>query len=257
MTAVATTELSVRTTGGQAILSDVSIEIEHGETVLLCGQPGSGKSMLLKAIKGLLADRDDLRVDGEISRTADIGIVFQNPAQQLVRSTVRRDIAFGLENRGIAVPEIESRIERYAELLEATHLLDRPTEALSHGEAATVALLGMLVVEPAIILLDEPLATLDYPNQQLVIDSIDRLIASDRTVVIAEHDTRELLDRVDRVLLLEDGTIERTGQPSALGPALYAAGMAVPFELELQLAAEQTPPERSDQSTQAGIERRE
>lgn len=257
MTAVATTELSVRTTGGQAILSDISIEITDGETVLLCGQPGSGKSMLLKAIKGLFDRREDLVVEGSITRSAEIGIVLQNPAQQLVRSTVRRDIAFGLENRNVPVPEIEARIERYAELLEATALLDRSTTALSHGEAATVALLGVLVVEPEIILLDEPLATLDHPNQQLVLESIDRLIASDRTVVIAEHDTRSLLDRVDRVLLLENGTISKRGPPSALGPALYTAGMAVPIDLELRLAAEGESMHLADPPRRYDIERRE
>lgn len=236
MTVLSADRLRVRATGGPVLLDDVSLSVDAGETLLVCGPPGCGKTLLAKSLRGLLDDRADLEVSGAVQRPGSIGFVFQRPAAQLVRRVVRDDVAFGLENRGLPVEEIEARIERYAASLDAEGLLDRPVRDLSGGETALVAILGSLVTEPDVLVLDEPVATLDYPNTTLVLDAIDRLIATGTAVVIAEHDLRDLLGRADEVLLLASGNEVAHGPPRSLLPALVDAGVKLPFATEAALA---------------------
>lgn len=229
MTVLSAEALSVTAADGSVLLDDVDLEIDPGETVLVCGPSGSGKTMLVKAMKGLLDDRDDLGVHGTVRRSGAIGYVSQSPGTQLVRRTVRHDIAFGPENRCVPPDEIEARTDRVAQRLDAEHLLDRRTRHLSAGETALVALLGVLVMEPAVVVLDEPLAPLDLRNTRLVLDAIDRLRESGTAVVVAEHDVRDLLRRGDHVVLLDEGRVGGSGPPGELASELYRAGVTVPF----------------------------
>lgn len=236
MTVLAATGLSVTPTAGSPLLDDVSFSVEEGETAVVCGPPGSGKTLLLKALRGLLQKNPGLTVEGDVTDGADVGYVFQTPRSQLVRKTVRRDVAFGLENRGVEPGEIDARITTHADLLEAEHLLDRNVDELSGGEAAKAALLGVLVTEPDVILLDEPLAPLDYANTRLLLAALDRLRDTGRAVVIAEHDLRDLLGRADHVSLLERGSVIGSGPPRSLLRDLVSAGVKVPVHLEVELA---------------------
>lgn len=236
MTVLAADTLAVDAADGTPLISEVSLRVDPGETILLCGSPGSGKTLFVKALKGLLDDRTDLSVRGTVTRDGTLGFVLQTPSRQLVRRTVRRDVAFGLENQAIPPREIEARIERYADLLEATHLLDRPVKTLSRGETTKVALLGVLVTEPDVLILDEPLSVLDHPNTNLVLDAIDRLRTTETAVIIAEHDARALLTRADRVVILQDGRVAAKGPPQAVVDDLYETGVKLPFNTEVSIA---------------------
>lgn len=227
--------LSVRTADGTRLLDDVDFAVHEDETVLLCGGPGAGKSLLAKALTNVLHRRENFEVDGSIKRDATTGLVFQHPEVQLVRQTVREDIAFGLENRGMDREAMEAAIERHAARLDATALLDREVDELSRGETTLVAVLGMLVTDPDVLVLDEPLAPLDGYNAGLVLDAIDHLRSRGTSIVIAEHDLRDLLARGDRVVLLENGRVSDQGGPRSLTPTLREAGVKLPFPTELAL----------------------
>lgn len=221
--------LTVRTPYGEPLLDAVDLAVAPGELLLVCGPTGSGKTLLAKSLRGLLDRREDLTVEGEVAGRDDVGFVFQRPATQLVRRTVRSDVAFGLENRGVAPEAIRDRVAAYADRLGATDLLDRRVETLSGGETAVVALLGVLVTEPDAVILDEPLSALDAPSTDRVLDAIDALRAADTTLVIAEHDARDLLSRADQVLLLESGRVAARGPPDEVVEALHEAGVRLPF----------------------------
>ncbi|MFB6086162.1 MAG: energy-coupling factor ABC transporter ATP-binding protein [Halodesulfurarchaeum sp.] len=227
--------LTVRATDETKLLDGVSLAVTPEESVLLAGPSGSGKTLLGRAVAGLLSGASTVTVDGEVSRDGSVGMCFQDPRTQLVRGRVRADVAFGLENRGVEPPEIHRRIADWADRLDVTHLLDREIAALSRGETTLVALLGTLVTEPDLVVLDEPLAALDARNRRLVLDAIEEL-HGERALLIAEHDATALLELADRAILLEDGKIGASGAPRTVVGSLEEAGVEIPFATAVALA---------------------
>lgn len=235
MTVLSASNVTIRTPGGEPLLSDISLELGGGETVLLAGPSGSGKTLLGKALGGLLDSGSSLEMTGTVARHGSVGFLFQNPRTQLVRRDVRQDIAFGLENEGVPPESIDATIREWADRLDGTHLLKRGIDELSRGETAVVALLGTLVTDPDLVILDEPLAPLDDRNRRLVLSVLEELRASETTLLVAEHDTRDLLERVDRALLIQDGQFRERGHPRDVVGSLREAGVRIPFETEVAL----------------------
>lgn len=244
MSLLAARDLTVTDSAEEPIIRDLSLSIGAGETVLLAGGSGSGKSVLGLALGGLLETRPSLSMTGEITRTGSVGVLFQDPRTQLLRERVRSDVAFGLENRGVDPERIHEQIDTWAERLNVGQLLDRRIKTLSRGERTLVALLGLLVTEPDVIVLDEPLAALDATNRSLVLDSIDEL-RGETALLVTEQNVRPFLTRVDRVLVLEAGKIGAAGPPRAVLEALQGARVRLPFgtrvALEQGVPIEQVP----------------
>ncbi len=214
------------------LLEDVSLKINDGETVILCGEPGSGKTLLSKAIKDILPK--NLEKKGEIKTSNSPGYLFQTPRKQILRRKVIDDLAFELENKKIEPKKIRERIEKFAEEYGIKHLLQRKTEELSSGEAAMVALTQVLISKPNTIILDEPLTQLDYQNQKVMIQQIKKLQENGKTLIITEHNMEDLFSITDRIVLLKNGKVESEGKPNSLIEELYSEGVRLPIEREME-----------------------
>ncbi len=216
----------------------VDLEIGHGERIALLGPSGAGKSTLLAALAGLLppdsGEREgSIEIDGLEPRAARdrVGIVFQDPAAQLVMARAGDDVAFGLENRGTPPERIAPLVAEALRRVGFPYGPKRPTGALSGGEQQRLALAGALVTRPGLLLLDEPTANLDPDGARLVRQVLAGI--EDTTQIIVEHRVAELAGQVDRVVVLEPGGgIRADGPPdrvfAACGERLAADGVWVP-----------------------------
>ena len=198
-------------------LRDVSLELEPGEVVALLGPSGSGKSTLLRALAGLVPHFHGGRFSGRVvvagldtrmARPAElagtVATVFQDPEDQVVMTIVANEVAFGLENLGVAPAEIWPRVERALASVDALHLWGRKTAELSGGELQRVCLASALALEPQLLLLDEPTSQLDPEAAALFLDAVERLGA---TVVLSEHRVARALELATRVLFVDGGRI--------------------------------------------------
>lgn len=209
----------------QAVVSTPQAEVLRGVSVTLAerrigivGPNGAGKSTLARLINGLvLPSSGSVRVDGLDTRQdlkavrRRVGFVFQNPENQIVFPIVREDLAFGLKHLEPNKAQRETRIEAQLGSLGVGHLADRTSHTLSGGERQLVALAAVLVMEPALIVFDEPTTQLDLRNRNRVRAAIAGLA---HDAVVVSHDL-ELLEDFDRVLVVRDGAIAADDTPAA------------------------------------------
>jgi len=217
------------------VLTDISFLIEEGSFTVLSGRNGTGKSLLLRCIKGLVQPiGGSIRIDGtDFTRRAKernrrIGLVFQEADTQVVGQTVERDILFGLENMGVERSERVCRMESVAEQLALTPLLKQRPRALSGGERRRLAIAGVLAMQPHMLFLDEPFANLDYLGIVTVLESLVSLHAQGTTIVVATHEIEKLLAHADTMIVLEQGTVAAHGAPGEILPVVGRYGMRQP-----------------------------
>lgn len=226
-------------------LSDVSLDIYEGEWLAIIGHNGSGKSTLAKMMNGLLeASSGEIYIDGQLltedtvyEARRKVGMVFQNPDNQFVGTTVEDDIAFGLENIGMPRDEMVRKINTSLEMVRMTKFKEKEPARLSGGQKQRVAIAGMIALAPKVVILDEATSMLDPQGRFEVISTIQQLHKDKGiTVISITHDLDEAA-QADRVLLMEGGKVNRIGKPSEIfemGTALVDKGLDVPFSEKLK-----------------------
>lgn len=240
-------------------LSDIRLSIAQGEFILLCGPSGCGKTTLLRHLKPELAPvgelRGDIRYEGKpfaehapLVLSERIGMVQQDPENQIVMDRVAQELAFGLENMGVETQAIRRRIAELAHFFGMEDWLRRETHTLSGGQKQLLNLASVLLLQPGVLLLDEPTAQLDPVAARELIQMIRRLHEEfGLTIIMTEHRLEELFPLADRVLVMDRlGAIRWTGTPrevarqlAASGDPDYLAYMPSPSRLFMGLAAQQ------------------
>ena len=226
-------------------LSNVSLDVYEGEWLAIIGHNGSGKSTLAKMMNGLLeASSGEIYIDGQLlteetvyEARRKVGMVFQNPDNQFVGTTVEDDIAFGLENIGMPRDEMVRKINTSLEMVRMTKFKEKEPARLSGGQKQRVAIAGMIALAPKVVILDEATSMLDPQGRFEVISTIQQLHKDKGiTVISITHDLDEAA-QADRVLLMEGGKVNRIGKPSEIfemGTALVDKGLDVPFSEKLK-----------------------
>jgi len=213
---------------GISALSGLSLQIAQGERVALLGANGSGKSTLLRLLDALyFPAQGSVSFDGtpltpERLREDDsamafrrrVALVFQNPDVQLFNPTVWDEVAFAPLQLSWPKETVIAKVNETLELMGISQLRDRPTYRLSGGEKKRVALASVIVLDPDVLLLDEPTATLDPRSQSQVIDLIQGWKGSSKTVIAATHQLEIVEDIADRIVVLEEGRVAADGAPA-------------------------------------------
>mgnify|MGYP004651799487 CR=1 FL=1 len=227
------------------VLEDFNLTIEKGSFVAVLGHNGSGKSTVAKLINGILfPEKGRVLVDNQ--QTADddsifdirkkVGMVFQNPDNQIVASIVEEDVAFGVENLGYSPEECRKRVDEALKTVGMYDLRERAPHKLSGGQKQRVAVAGIIAMKPMCIVLDEPTAMLDPSGRKEVMDTVKMLNKQDGiTIVLITHYMDEAV-QADRVVVIDDGKIKADGTPRNVFKdvdKMKSMGLDVPQATEL------------------------
>ena len=209
---------------GNTILKDISLTIKEAEFVAIIGANGTGKTTLIRHLNALLEPTaGEVVVDGLDTRQhpttvrEKVGMLFQNPEDQLIHSIVEEDVAFGLENQGVPPAEIQGRVKDVMERLNIKHLAKRNVNELSFGQKQLTALAGVLVMRPKYIVFDEPATMLDPKNRKAIMEQIAELNRKEKiTILLVTNNLGDIKENVQRVILLNEGRIFFDGPPKQL-----------------------------------------
>lgn len=245
---------------GHCALKDVNLSLAEGRKIAVIGANGSGKSTLLLTLVGSLIPQTGQIIIENGSETATqerlremVGLVFQEPDDQLFMPSVLEDVAFGLVARGMEQNEARQRALRELARFEISHLAERPPHRLSGGEKRLVALCGVLVTEPRIIALDEPSSSLDPRARKKLIATLKSL---DQAMIVATHDLDMALDICDTTLILNDGSDIALGKIAELladEELLTQNGLELPIGSKPRGAAPNFLPAAGDLSPDPGL----
>ena len=224
----------------QVVLRGVNLTIEKGSFVALLGHNGCGKSTLAKHFNALLLptggqvlveDMDTANEDNTYPIRSRVGMVLQNPDNQLVSTIVEEDVAFGPENLGLPPAEIRARVDEALAAVDMTAYKDHAPHKLSGGQKQRIAIAGVLAMHPDCLILDEPTAMLDPRGRQEVLDTVCRLNREQgMTVVLITHYMEEAA-LAHRVVVMDEGVVQADGTPRAVfaqGEMLKELGLDVP-----------------------------
>ena len=226
---------------GFEALSGISFSIEEGKLTIIAGKNGSGKTVLMKHLNGLLIpDRGEItfrelstRKHGDRVRRS-VGLVFQDSESCIVGQTVWDDLMFGPENLMHPKGKRETEGEIILKKLGLWEKKDLPPRFLSGGEKKKLTIAGILIMEPEIIILDEPFVGLDYPGVREILEILLSLIEDKRTVIVITHDLEKILAHGERLIIIDNGRVTADGKPEDLLEKLTKYGIRRPSEKKLE-----------------------
>lgn len=234
--AIAIQDLTFQYPDCEPVLNQLSLSLQVGQRVGVIGHNGCGKTTLFMLLCGVLAPNS-----GTISLLnkpiepgqfrPEIGMLFQDPDDQLFSPTVREDIAFGPENMGFPAEVVSQRVDEALSATGTAFLAERTPHHLSGGEKQMVAIASLLAMQPEVVLYDEPTASLDMRTRRRLISFLQR---STQTILVSSHDLEFILDVCDRVLLIDNGQIIADGDPMTImgnQPLMEAHGLEKPHSL--------------------------
>ena len=235
----------VEDTPGVAVFEDMNLTVEEGTFVAILGGNGCGKSTLAKHFNSILlptggkvwvCGMDTADDDRLMAIRRNVGMVFQNPDNQIVANVVEEDVAFGPENLGVASPEIRRRVDQALQQVGMSQFALHAPHLLSGGQKQRIAIAGVIAMQPKCIILDEPTAMLDPRGRREVVETVSRLNKEKGiTVVIITHHMDEAA-LADRVVVLHKGKVVADGAPGAVFnqvELLHSIGLAAPETVEL------------------------
>ncbi|MCS7098056.1 MAG: energy-coupling factor ABC transporter ATP-binding protein [Candidatus Methanomethyliaceae archaeon] len=233
-------------------LYNINLSVDEGEFFLITGPSGCGKTTLCKCLNGLIPNSYGGDFDGEVIVDGlstknhpvyiiaqRVGLVFQDPENELFCTSVEKEIAFGLENLGLPREEIRKRIEETIAMMGISHLRDRAPYELSGGEQQKVAIAALLAMKPKILVLDEPTANLDPFSSKSVLDLLSRLKGEfGMTIILVEHRLEIVAKMADRCAILNNGSIALIGKPEEVlySDEAEAIGIGIPKVVRLTKA---------------------
>lgn len=209
--------------GGERALNHVNLKIESGRKVAFMGANGSGKSTFFLCCNGIFRpESGTLLFDGRpveytkkglLDLRRRVGIVFQDPDNQLFLASVYQEISFGPMNLGMREEDVKREVEQVIEKLEITPFRERPAHALSGGQKKQVSIADVLVMHPEVVILDEPAAALDAKHAKIVREIVDKMAAEGITVLMATHNIDYALEWADEIVLMQEGRVLLQGDP--------------------------------------------
>lgn len=227
-------------------LKNISFEIKKGEKIAFIGGNGSGKSTMFLCLNGILKPASgkiyyneeplDYSRKGLLKLRSKVGIVFQDPDNQLFSASVYEEISFGILNLGVPEEEARNKIENIIEELDITSFRKKPTHFLSGGQKKRVSIADILVMNPEVIILDEPTSALDPKYTEVVNNMINNLTEKGITVILSTHDVNQALKWADRVFVFKDGEIIKEGSPEKVfldNETLFKANLLQPDVIKL------------------------
>ncbi|MFW9918137.1 MAG: energy-coupling factor ABC transporter ATP-binding protein [Candidatus Thorarchaeota archaeon] len=249
MVLVEFSDFSFKYLGAESLaLRKINLSIESGEYIVVTGPSGCGKTTLCRAINGLVPQFHRGYIAGHVyvqgkdtrdCRVADLapiaGLMFQNPANQLVTLNVAKEIAFGPENLGVEPSKIRERVEELIETLNLGHLRDKHPHEMSGGQQQMVAMAATLALEPKILVADEPTSNLDPKSAEVLLSILSDLNQKGMTIFLVEHRLDLVSRDASRIILMNNGSVVADGLPREIlsSPLCEEIGIGIPKATEV------------------------